>query len=89
MKTKDYARFKTLGGNRQLNELHLKRLLSSVMVKNLLFANPILVNEKFEIIDGLNRHSILEGPTNKSKGKYLAQVNGKPVYIRIIIKRKI
>jgi len=45
--------------------------------------------DEFEIIDGLNRHSILEGPTNKSKGKYLAQVNGKPVYIRIIIKRKI
>ena len=55
MKTKDYSRFKTLGGNRKLNELHLKRLLTSVMVKNLLFANPILVNEKFEIIDGQHR----------------------------------
>ena len=52
------------------------------------FLNKYNPNE-FEIIDGLNRHSILEGPTNKSKGKYLAQVNGKPVYIRIVIKRKI
>ncbi len=60
MKTKDYARFKTLGGNRQLNELHLKRLLSSVMVKNLLFANPILVNEKFEIIDGQHRFAVCQ-----------------------------
>ena len=60
MKTKDYARFKTLGGNRQLNELHLKRLLTSVMVKNLLFANPILVNEKFEIIDGQHRFAVCQ-----------------------------
>jgi hypothetical protein len=52
------------------------------------FLNKYNPNE-FEIIDGLNRHSILEGPTAKSKGKYLAQVNGKPVYIRIVIKRKV
>ena len=60
MKTKDYARFKTLGGNRKLNDLHFKRLLSSVMVKNLLFANPILVNEKFEIIDGQHRFAVCQ-----------------------------
>ena len=29
--------------------------------------------EQFEIIDGLNRYSILEGPTDKTRGKYLAQ----------------
>ena len=44
--------------------------------------------EQFEIIDGLNRYSILTGPTKETKGKYLAQVNGKPVYARIIIKNK-
>jgi hypothetical protein len=60
MKTKDYARFKTLGGNRKLNDLHFKRLLSSVMVNNLLFANPILVNEKFEIIDGQHRFAVCQ-----------------------------
>lgn len=43
---------------------------------------------QFEIIDGLNRYSILEGPTNKTRGKYLAQVNGTPTYIRIVIKNK-
>jgi hypothetical protein len=58
MKTNDYSKFKTLGGNRQLNELHLKRLRSSVMTKNLLFANPILVNDKFEIIDGQHRFTV-------------------------------
>jgi hypothetical protein len=44
--------------------------------------------EQFEIIDGLNRYSILSGSTEKTKGKYLAQVNGKPTYVRIVIKSK-
>ena len=44
--------------------------------------------EQFEIIDGLNRYSILSGPTTKTKGKYLSQVNGKAIYVRIVIKSK-
>jgi len=44
--------------------------------------------EQFEIIDGLNRYSILSGSTEKTKGKYLSQVNGKPIYVRIVIKNK-
>jgi hypothetical protein len=44
--------------------------------------------DQFEIIDGLNRYSILDGVTEETKGKYLAQVNGKPIYVRIIIKNK-
>jgi hypothetical protein len=44
--------------------------------------------EQFEIIDGLNRYSILDGPTKKTRGKYLAQVNGKPCFVRIVIKNK-
>ncbi len=44
--------------------------------------------EQFEIIDGLNRYSILEGPTAETQGKYLSQVNGNPIYVRIVIKNK-
>lgn len=44
--------------------------------------------EQFDIIDGLNRYSILEGPTDKTRGKYLAQVKGQPTYIRVVIKNK-
>jgi len=44
--------------------------------------------EQFEIIDGLNRYSILNGVTEDTKGKYLAQVNGSPCYVRIVIKNK-
>lgn len=44
--------------------------------------------DQFEIIDGLNRYSILEGPTEETRGKYLAQVNGKTIYVRIVIKNR-
>ena len=57
-KTNDYTKFKTKQGNRELNQLHLKRLISSVKELDLLHANPILVNEKFEIIDGQHRFNV-------------------------------
>jgi hypothetical protein len=44
--------------------------------------------EQFDIIEGLNRYSILDGPTEDTRGKYLAQFNGKPCYVRIVIKNK-
>lgn len=44
--------------------------------------------EQFEILDGLNRYSILDGPTEETRGKYLAQVNGKPTYVRVVVKNK-
>lgn len=44
--------------------------------------------KQFELIDGLNRYSMLTGPTKKTKGKYLTEINGIPKYVRIIIKYK-
>ena len=44
--------------------------------------------KQFEILDGLNRYSILHGPTEETRGKYLAQVNGKPCYVRVVIRNK-
>lgn len=44
--------------------------------------------DQFEIIDGLNRYSILDGPTEETQGKYLSQVNDKPIYVRIVIRNK-
>jgi len=57
-KTNDYTKFKSKKGNRELNQLHLKRLMSSVKELDLLHANPILVNEKYEIIDGQHRFNV-------------------------------
>ena len=54
--TKDYSLFKTLNGNRDVNQLHLTRLKES-MKKNHL-TTIIMVNENFEIIDGQHRFLI-------------------------------
>jgi hypothetical protein len=54
--TKDYSLFKTLNGNRDVNQLHLTRLKESMNKKHL--TTIIMVNEKFEIIDGQHRFLI-------------------------------
>ena len=51
--TNDYAIFKTLEGNRHVNKLHVRRLRNSFQRKYLM--SPIIVNEKYEIIDGQHR----------------------------------
>jgi len=52
-KTNDYNKFTNILGNRDLKERNYRKLLNSMKEKQLLI--PILVNEKFEIIDGMHR----------------------------------
>jgi len=72
-KTKDYSKFKSKDGNRNLNELHLKRLTESVKANDLLHANPILVNQKYEIIDGQHRFNVCR---NLRKAVHYIKVKG-------------
>jgi hypothetical protein len=72
-KTNDYSKFKTKQGNRDLNGLHLKRLSTSVKEMDLLHANPILVNEDFEIIDGQHRFNVCK---ELNKPIYFLMVEG-------------
>jgi len=51
--TKDYDLFKNIDGNRNVNDLHVRRLTKSMEEKHLI--SPIIVNEKYEIIDGQHR----------------------------------
>lgn len=53
-KTDDLSIFKVIGGNRVPNPQHIKRLKTSIL-ENGMLCNPILVNEKFEVIDGQHR----------------------------------
>jgi len=69
--TKDYSLFKTLNGNRDVNQLHLTRLKES-MKKNHL-TTIIMVNEKFEIIDG--QHRFLISQELKLPINYIIQKN--------------
>ena len=54
-RTNDHTRFKKINGNRAVNKLHLNRLIESINNDDLTHAVPIVVNEKFEIIDGQHR----------------------------------
>lgn len=56
--TTDYFLFKPIGGNRNINQLHLSRL-KKAMSKKYLFT-VIIVNEKYEIIDGQHRFAIIK-----------------------------
>lgn len=49
----DYDDFKVLEGNRNINTLHFNRLKESMAAKYLI--SPIIVNQKFEVIDGQHR----------------------------------
>jgi hypothetical protein len=51
--TNDYSMFKTLEGNREINQLHIRRLVKS-FGESYLFS-PIIINEKYEVIDGQHR----------------------------------
>lgn len=56
--TTDYFLFKSIDGNRNKNLLHLNRLKKS-MSENYLFT-IIIVNEKYEIIDGQHRFDVIK-----------------------------
>lgn len=57
-KTNKYSAFKLLNRNRKLYESHLKKLKKSIEEDNRLEENPIIVNEKMEIIDGQHRLAV-------------------------------
>lgn len=53
-KTNDLSIFKTIDGNRVPNLQHIKRLADSIRIYGMK-CNPILVNEKMQVIDGQHR----------------------------------
>lgn len=53
IETYDYSKFKDILGNRNINNLNVKRLVQSFQKSYLM--SPIIVNENFEIIDGQHR----------------------------------
>ena len=56
--TTDYFLFKSIEGNRNKNLMHINRLRDS-MTENYLFT-IIIVNEKYEIIDGQHRFEVIK-----------------------------
>lgn len=55
LKTTNYGLFTNIVSNRPVTESHVESIVHAIKKKDLTEANPILVNEKFEIIDGQHR----------------------------------
>ena len=53
MRTENYDMFKKIGGNRKLNKTNYAKIVKSMKEEQLII--PIVVNEKYEIIDGQHR----------------------------------
>jgi hypothetical protein len=68
-KTNDLSMFKSIDGNRVPNLQHIKRLADSIRVYGMK-CNPILVNEKMEVIDG--QHRLMAAKETKSFIYYIA-----------------
>lgn len=68
--TKDYESFRYLLSNREVNKLHVGRLVKSIAKNNLLHLNPVIVNPNMEVIDGQHRIAA-------------AELLGVPVYFQI------
>jgi len=71
-KTYDLSIFRSIDGNRVLNLQHIRRLTDSLKVHGMK-CNPILVNEKMEVIDGQHR---LQAAKNVNTFVYYIVVNG-------------
>lgn len=71
-KTYDLSIFKSIAGNRVPNLQHIRRLTDSLKVHGMK-CNPILVNEKMEVIDGQHR---LQAAKNVNTFVYYIVVNG-------------
>lgn len=56
--TRDYSIFKILKGNRRINLKHLQKLKNSIMKR--LLVTVIVVNERFEVIDGQHRLIVMK-----------------------------
>lgn len=55
IKTKDYSIFKIIDCNRDIDESGVKSLSKSIMKKNLLKSNPIIVDSHMQVMDGQHR----------------------------------
>ncbi len=56
-KTTDYDKFKflTVKGNREVKKLHVKKLAEAIEKNDMLEHNPVIVDAKFNVIDGQHR----------------------------------
>lgn len=69
--TNDYSKFSYISGNRDVNDMHIKRLKESMQEKYI--GVPIIVNEHHQIIDGQHR---FQSARELNKPIYYIKVGG-------------
>ena len=57
--TNDYSMFQKLKGNRPVSQLRIRKIISSITAVGYI-TSPIIVNEKYEVIDGQGRLEALQ-----------------------------
>ncbi|MFN5170014.1 MAG: ParB N-terminal domain-containing protein [Cyclobacteriaceae bacterium] len=53
--TTDYARFRSIISNREVDKKHVRKLADSIARKNLLHIRPVICNHEMQVIDGQHR----------------------------------
>jgi hypothetical protein len=59
-KTKKYKEFNKVSGNREISQANLNKLVDAIKTSDMLEINPIIVNERMEVIDGQHRLAAAE-----------------------------
>lgn len=73
-RTTDYNKFKFMPGNRKVNIAHVSQLKQSIQEDNLTAVKPIVINDKFQIIDG--QHTFLACKDLGYSIYYIVQTGG-------------
>ncbi|SIS12020.1 hypothetical protein SAMN05445060_2793 [Williamsia sterculiae] len=60
LNTTDYSKFKTIEGNREVDQPHVRQLAEEIALNDLTPYFPVLINEGWEIIDGQHRFSVCQ-----------------------------
>jgi len=82
LQTTNFDKFRDIRGNREINREHLKKLSNSILDNNMLDLNPIIVNEKMEVLDG--QHRLLACKTLGIPVSYIVAENGGIKEVRML-----
>jgi hypothetical protein len=58
--TYDYDKFKLIGINRRVDKKHVVSISEAILIRNLLHLFPLVINKKWEVMDGQHRLSAVK-----------------------------
>ena len=82
LQTTNYDKFRDIRGNREINRKHLLKLQGSILENNMLDLNPIIVNDRMEVLDG--QHRLLACKNLGIPVSYIVAANGGIAEVRML-----